>query len=72
MTARASTVWGSGRVKITAIETVLLDEFPNLLWVQVHTDEGLVVLGETFFGPRSVGAYLHESVAPACSAGTRC
>ena len=51
-------------MKITAIETVLLDEFPNLLWVQVHTDEGLVGLGETFFGPRSVAAYLHESVAP--------
>ena len=51
-------------MRITAIETVLLDEFPNLLWVQVHTDEGLVGLGETFFGPRSVAAYLHESVAP--------
>lgn len=51
-------------MKITAIETVLLDEFPNLLWVQVHTDEGLVGLGETFFGPKAVAAYVHETAAP--------
>ena len=51
-------------MKITAIETVRLDEFPNLLWVQVHTDEGLIGLGETFFGPAAVEAYIHESAAP--------
>ncbi len=43
-------------MKITAIETIGLEEFPNLLWVQVHTDEGLVGLGETFFGPKAVAA----------------
>jgi L-alanine-DL-glutamate epimerase-like enolase superfamily enzyme len=51
-------------VKITAIETIGLEEFPNLLWVQVHTDEGLVGLGETFFGPKAVAAYIHETAAP--------
>jgi galactonate dehydratase len=51
-------------VKVTAVETIRLDEFPNLLWVQVHTDEGLVGLGETFFGAKAVEAYVHESVAP--------
>lgn len=51
-------------MKITAIETIWLEEFSNLLWVQVHTDEGLVGLGETFFGPRAVAAYIHESAAP--------
>lgn len=51
-------------MKVTALETIRLDEFPNLLWVQVHTDEGLVGLGETFFGAQAVEAYLHESVAP--------
>ena len=35
-------------MKITAVETILVEEFPNLTWVQVHTDEGLVGLGETF------------------------
>jgi galactonate dehydratase len=51
-------------MKVTRVETLRLDEFPNLLWVQVHTDEGLVGLGETFFGARAVEAYIHESVAP--------
>ncbi|MCS6878820.1 MAG: mandelate racemase/muconate lactonizing enzyme family protein [Geminicoccaceae bacterium] len=49
---------------ITAIETLRLEEFPNLLWVRVHTDEGLIGLGETFFGPRAVEAYVHETAAP--------
>lgn len=48
---------------ITAIETIRIDEFPNLLWVHVHTDEGLVGLGETFFMPQTVEAYLHEVAA---------
>ena len=51
-------------MKITAIETLRLDEFPNLLWVHVHTDEGLIGLGETFFGPAAAEAYIHESAAP--------
>jgi L-alanine-DL-glutamate epimerase-like enolase superfamily enzyme len=32
--------------------------------VEVHTDQGLKGLGETFFGARAVEAYLHETVAP--------
>jgi galactonate dehydratase len=51
-------------VKITALETVRLAEFGNLCWVRLHTDEGLVGLGETFFGASAVEAYLHDSVAP--------
>jgi galactonate dehydratase len=51
-------------LKITAIETVRIGERPNLLWVLVHTDEGLTGLGETFFGAETVEAYLHEYVAP--------
>jgi len=51
-------------MKITGIETVRLAEYPNLLWLQVHTDQGLVGLGETFFGPRAVEGWLHEWVAP--------
>lgn len=50
-------------MKITALETIWLEEFPNLLWVQVHTDEGLVGLGETFFGPKAAAAFIHESAA---------
>ena len=51
-------------MKVTAIETIRVREFPNAIWIQVHTDEGLVGLGETFFGPRAVSSYIHESVAP--------
>jgi L-alanine-DL-glutamate epimerase-like enolase superfamily enzyme len=51
-------------MKITALETIRNVEFPNLLWLHVHTDEGLSGLGETFFGAQAVEAYLHESVAP--------
>jgi galactonate dehydratase len=51
-------------VKITRIDTLRLDQFPNILFVTVHTDEGLVGLGETFFGAQAVEAYVHESAAP--------
>jgi galactonate dehydratase len=51
-------------MKITAIETIRATDFPNLIWVQVHSDEGLVGLGETFYGAAAVEAYLHENVAP--------
>ena len=51
-------------MKITARETIRTAEFPNLLWLHIHTDEGISGLGETFFGAQAVEAYLHESVAP--------
>ena len=41
-------------MKITALETIRLEEFANLLWLKVHTTEGLVGLGETFFHPATV------------------
>lgn len=50
-------------MKITAIETIRIDEFPQLLWVQVQTDEGVIGLGETFFNASAVEAYIHDDVA---------
>jgi L-alanine-DL-glutamate epimerase-like enolase superfamily enzyme len=50
-------------MKITALETLRLAEHANLLWVRVHTDAGLVGLGETWFGAAAVEADLHERVA---------
>jgi len=50
-------------MKIAAIETLRLDEFPNLLWVQVHSDDGLVGLGETFYGPDSAEGHIHGIIA---------
>lgn len=51
-------------MKIRQIDTVRLAEFPNLLFVEVHTDEGLTGLGETFLGAAAVEAYIHETAAP--------
>ena len=51
-------------MKITALETIQLAEFSNLVWVELQTDEGLVGLGETFRNPEATAAYLHETCAP--------
>jgi galactonate dehydratase len=51
-------------MKITGLETIRIAEFGNLLWLLVHTDEGISGLGETFMHPGAVEAYLHEAVAP--------
>ena len=50
-------------MKITAVETVLVGEFPNLCYVRVHTDEGVSGLGETFFGAEAVSGWVHETAA---------
>jgi galactonate dehydratase len=53
-------------MKITKIETLRPVEAPNpnILWVRVHTDEGLTGLGETFWGAQTVECHIHEYVAP--------
>ena len=51
-------------MKITAVETLRLTEHPNLLWVRLHTDEGLTGLGETYFGAAAAEADVHERIAP--------
>lgn len=63
-------------MKITKIETVWFEEIseeewrrqhgqarqfaPRTLWVRLHTDEGLVGLGETYYQPRAVSAIIHD------------
>jgi len=51
-------------MRITQIGTITLGEFPNLLFIEIHTDAGLTVLGETFFGAPEVATYIHASAAP--------
>lgn len=51
-------------MKIIEVQTVRAEEYAEFLAVLLKTDEGLVGLGETCFGPESVEAYVHESVAP--------
>ena len=51
-------------MRISAIETIHVGAYPNITFVEVHTDEGLSGLGETFRTPRAVAAQIHETVAP--------
>ncbi len=51
-------------MRITALETIRIAEHANLLWLKVHTSEGITGLGETFLMPQSVEAYVHEVLAP--------
>jgi galactonate dehydratase len=50
-------------LKITAIETLRTAEFANVLWVRVHTDSGIIGLGETFYGAGAVEAHIHDTLA---------
>src|SRR6202161_1468260 len=50
-------------MKITAVETLRVAEFANVLWVRVHSDAGVVGLGETFYGAEAVEAHIHETLA---------
>ncbi len=50
-------------MKITRIETIWIDEQPNTCWVRLHTDDGLIGLGETYYVPRAVSAMIHDVFA---------
>lgn len=47
-------------MKIKQIRTIHFATFPNITFLELATDTGLVGLGETFYTPRSVTAYLEE------------
>lgn len=51
-------------MKITALETIQLANYPNLIHVLVETDEGITGLGETFLGADAVNGWMHENAAP--------
>lgn len=51
-------------MKINAIDTIQVGAYPNITFVEVHTDAGITGLGETFRGPQAVAAHIHESIAP--------
>ena len=55
---------GSASVRIVGLETLRVDDFPNLLYVRIHTDEGVTGLGETFYGAEAVETHLHAVAAP--------
>ena len=47
-------------MKITKIETIHVGEFTNILFVRVHTDEGITGIGETYYTPEQTQAFIHE------------
>jgi galactonate dehydratase len=49
--------------RIKAIDTVRYQAQPNILWVRVHADNGMVGLGETFYLPGAVEAVIHDMIA---------
>ena len=51
-------------MKITQIETVRVGEFPRIIWVHIHTDSGLVGLGETYYAASTVEAAVHDHFGP--------
>jgi len=50
--------------KIVCLRTVRIAERPNLIWVELETEDGLIGLGESFRGAQATEAVLHEQVAP--------
>ncbi|MEO1089577.1 MAG: mandelate racemase/muconate lactonizing enzyme family protein [Pseudomonadota bacterium] len=50
-------------MRLTTLETIRDPSATNLLWVRLHSDDGLVGLGETFRGAAAVEAHLHDAVA---------
>jgi galactonate dehydratase len=50
-------------LKIISIETLQVPEHPHLLWVQIHTDQGVTGLGETFPRPSSSRRIIHDLFA---------
>jgi len=50
--------------RVISLRTIRIAERPNLIWVEIETDEGLTGLGESFRGAQAVEAVIHEQVAP--------
>lgn len=50
--------------RITAIETCIpSDIMPNLALVRIHTDDGLIGCGETYYTPHAIEALIHDWMA---------
>jgi len=47
-------------MRVTKIETVRLSEHPRLVWVQVHTDEGITGTGESYDKAGVIARAVHD------------
>lgn len=51
-------------MNITDIRTIHFSTFPNSTLLELKTDSGIIGLGETYYTPRTVTAYIQEVLAP--------
>ena len=51
-------------MKIIAVETLRLKRHGTLIWLRLHTDEGVTGLGESWFGAAAIEADIHDRLAP--------
>lgn len=50
--------------KIIAIETVIPEGImPNLILIRIHTEDGLIGCGETYYTPHAIDALIHDWMA---------
>ena len=49
---------------ISKIETIRFGQFPDLIFVQIHTNTGLIGLGETWYGASTVESAIHDHFGP--------
>ncbi|MCL6443112.1 MAG: mandelate racemase/muconate lactonizing enzyme family protein [Alicyclobacillus sp.] len=54
----------NGSERIVKFETYRWREQPNIIWVEITTESGLVGLGETYYIPGAVESVIHDMVAP--------
>ncbi|MBT3554633.1 MAG: mandelate racemase/muconate lactonizing enzyme family protein, partial [Chloroflexi bacterium] len=51
-------------MKISLIETIRVSDPADVIWVRVHTDTGLIGLGETWYASNTVESAVHDHFAP--------
>ena len=51
-------------MNINNIETVRVGDPSDAIWVRVHTDTGLIGLGETWYASKTVESAVHDHFAP--------
>ena len=49
---------------IEKIETFRVEAVPNILWVQLTTNDGVTGLGESYFDPSVTESHIHKHIAP--------
>ncbi|MBI01032.1 MAG: dehydratase [Chloroflexi bacterium] len=48
---------------ISRVETFRNPEYPMIVWVQIHSSDGFVGLGESSFSPDAIEAYIHSDIS---------